>query len=333
MILIIVSGLIAMLLTLILGVPYLDFLKKKMLQQYIRDDVSALHAKKAGTPTMGGIIIVGSAVISAILSLFMETAFSTILVLSLITIILYCYTGYQDDIKKIHKKQNEGLTAKGKLILQIIVALLPALYMLYAGYVESGNIMTFTEKTAINFFNIFELNLGLIYPFFAIFVIIGSSNAVNLTDGLDGLAAGCSFLAFTALAILCQINDYTGLAIISAAIAGACLGFLYFNFNPAKIFMGDTGSLALGGALGTIAILSKNEFWLLFIGIIFIIETLSVIIQVTSFKTTGKRVFKMSPIHHHFELCGWSEKKIVYTFWGITLLFCILAILIRLFVV
>ena len=322
MILIFVAGLIAMLLTLILGVPYLDFLKKKMYGQYIREDVSQLHAQKAGTPTMGGLLIVATAVISAILSLFMEPAISTILVLSLITIILYCYTGYQDDIKKIHKKQNKGLSARGKLALQIIVALLPALYMVYV------------DKTAINIFNIWNIDLGMwLYPIFAIFVVIGSSNAVNLTDGLDGLAGGCSFLAFTTLAILCQINDYTGLAIIAAAIAGSCLGFLYFNKFPAKIFMGDTGSLALGGALGTLAILSKNEFWLLFIGIIFIIETLSVIIQVTSFKTTGKRVFKMSPIHHHFELCGWKEQKIVYTFWGVTLLCCILAVVIRLFVV
>lgn len=322
MILIFVAGLIAMLLTLILGVPYLDFLKKKMYGQYIREDVSQLHAKKAGTPTMGGLLIVTTAVISAILSLFMESAISTILVISLITIILYCYTGYQDDIKKIHKKQNKGLSARGKLALQIIVALLPALYMVYV------------DKTAINIFNIWNIDLGMfLYPIFAIFVVIGSSNAINLTDGLDGLAGGCSFLAFTTLAILCQINGYTGLAIIAAAIAGSCLGFLYFNKFPAKIFMGDTGSLALGGALGTLAILSKNEFWLLFIGIIFIIETLSVIIQVTSFKTTGKRVFKMSPIHHHFELCGWKEQKIVYTFWGVTLLCCILAVVIRLFVV
>jgi len=322
MILIFVAGLIAMLLALILGVPYLEFLKKKMLRQYIRDDVANLHAQKAGTPTMGGLLIVGTAVVAAILSLFMESAFSTILVISLITIILYCYTGYQDDIKKIHKKQNEGLSARGKLILQIAVALLPALYTQFI-----------LHTTVINIFNVWEVDIGWLYPFFTIFVIIGSSNAVNLTDGLDGLAGGCSFLAFSTLAALCQINSYTGLAIVSAAIAGSCLGFLYFNKFPAKIFMGDTGSLALGGALGMIAILSRNEFWLLFLGIIFIIETLSVIIQVTSFKTTGKRVFKMSPIHHHFELCGWKEQKIVYTFWGITLLFCILAVLIRLYVV
>ncbi len=324
MILIFVAGLIAMLLTLILGVPYLDFLKKRMLQQYIREDVSAMHAQKAGTPTMGGLLIVGTAVVSSILSLFMESAFSTILLISLITIILYCYTGYQDDIKKIHKKQNKGLSARGKLILQIIVALLPALYMVYV------------DKTAINFFNVqgWDIDLGAwLYPIFAVFVVIGSSNAINLTDGLDGLAGGCSFLAFSTLSALCFINDYIGLAIVAAAIAGSCLGFLYFNKFPAKIFMGDTGSLALGGALGTLAILSKNEFWLLFIGIIFIIETLSVIIQVTSFKTTGKRVFKMSPIHHHFELCGWKETKIVYTFWGVTFVFCLAALAIRLFVV
>ena len=324
MTLIFVAGLIALLLTLILGVPYLAFLKEKMLQQYIRDDVASLHAQKSGTPTMGGLLIVGAAVVSAILSLFMAEAFSTILILSLVTIVLYCYAGYTDDIKKIHKKQNKGLSARGKLALQIIVALLPALYMVYV------------DKTAINFFNVpgWDFDLGKIfYPIFAIFVVIGSSNAVNLTDGLDGLAGGCSFIAFSTLAALCQINGYTGLAIVSAAIAGGCLGFLYFNKFPAKIFMGDTGSLALGGALGTIAILSKNEFWLLFIGIIFIIETLSVIIQVTSFKTTGKRVFKMSPIHHHFELCGWKETKIVYTFWGITLIFSLIALAVRLFVV
>ena len=322
MILIFVAGLIALLLTVILGVPYLEFLKKKMLQQYIRDDVASMHAQKAGTPTMGGLLIVGVAVVAAVLSLFMAEAFSTILNLSLLTIILYCYAGYTDDIKKIHKKQNKGLSARGKLALQIIVALLPALYMVYV------------DKTAINIFNVWNFELGkFIYPIFAVFVVIGSSNAINLTDGLDGLAGGCSFIAFSTLAALCQINGYTGLAIVSAAIAGSCLGFLYFNKYPAKIFMGDTGSLALGGAFGTIAILSKNEFWLLFLGIIFIIETLSVIIQVTSFKTTGKRVFKMSPIHHHFELSGWKETKIVYTFWGITLAFCIMALAIRLFVV
>ena len=322
MTLIFVAGLIALLLMLILGVPYLEFLKNKMLQQYIREDVAKMHAQKAGTPTMGGLLIVGTAVVAAVLSLFMAEAFSTILILSLITIVLYCYAGYTDDIKKIHKKQNQGLSARGKLALQVIVALLPALYMVYV------------DKTAINIFNVWNFELGkFIYPIFAIFVIIGSSNAINLTDGLDGLAGGCSFIAFTTLAAMCQINGYTGLAIVSAAIAGSCLGFLYFNKFPAKIFMGDTGSLALGGAFGTIAILSKNEFWLLFLGIIFIIETLSVIIQVTSFKTTGKRVFKMSPIHNHFELCGWKETKIVYTFWGITLIFSLIALAVRLFVV
>ena len=162
MILVFVAGLIALLLTMILGVPYLEFLKEKMLQQYIREDVSKLHAQKAGTPTMGGLLIVGSAVVAAVLSLFMAEAFSTILVLSLITIVLYCYAGYTDDIKKIHKKQNKGLSARGKLALQIIVALLPALYMVYV------------DKTSINFFNVagWDFELGKIfYPIFAVFVV------------------------------------------------------------------------------------------------------------------------------------------------------------------
>ncbi|MDD3594714.1 MAG: phospho-N-acetylmuramoyl-pentapeptide-transferase [Candidatus Gastranaerophilales bacterium] len=321
MTLVFVSGLIALLLTMIAGVPYLDFLKKKTLGQYIREEVPERHNQKAGTPTMGGIIIVVSAIVASVVSLFMAEAISAIGIMSLITIALYCFTGYQDDIKKITKKHNEGLSVRGKLMLQIAVAILPAFYMVYV------------NNTAINFFNLYQLDLGWFYPLFAILIVIGSSNAVNLTDGLDGLAAGNSFIAFTTLAVLAFINGYTSLSIISAAIAGACLGFLYFNKYPAKIFMGDTGSLALGGALGALAILSKNEFWLLFIGIIFIIETLSVIIQVISFKTTGKRVFKMSPIHHHFELCGWSELKIVYTFWAVTLVFCVLAVVIRLLMV
>ncbi len=321
MTIIFVAGLIAMLLTMTLGTPYLDLLKKKMLGQYIREDVPANHAQKAGTPTMGGILIVMPAIIASVLGLYMAEQVSAIAIMSLITIALYCYTGYQDDIKKITKKQNQGLTARGKLLLQIFVALLPALYMVYV------------DKTSINIFNIWDIELGWFYPIFAMFIVIGSSNAVNLTDGLDGLATGTSFLAFTSLTILSFINGYTMLSMISATIAGSSLGFLYFNRHPAKIFMGDTGSLALGGALGTLSILSKNEFWLIFIGIIFIIETLSVIIQVTSFKTTGKRVFKMSPIHHHFELCGWSEVKIVYVFWAIALIFCIIGLLLRMFVV
>jgi phospho-N-acetylmuramoyl-pentapeptide-transferase len=153
-----------------------------------------------------------------------------------------------------------------------------------------------------------------------------------LTDGLDGLACGTSLFAFIASTIICLFTGYVDLAIVSAAIAGSCIGFLYYNKYPAKIFMGDTGSLALGGALGTLAVLSKSELWLLLIALVFIIETLSVIIQVISFKTTGKRVFKMSPIHHHFELCGWHETKIVYMFWIISAISCVCAVLLSIHV-
>ena len=206
-----------------------------------------------------------------------------------------------DDLIKIKGHKNEGLTAKAKFMLQLAVAALPAFYLIFA------------HQTEISFLN-FHIDLGFFYPIFAVFMIVGSSNAVNLTDGLDGLAASCSFFAFLSCTILCFLNGYIDLAIVSAASLASCAGFYYYNKKPAKIFMGDTGSLALGGLLAVIAIMGKFELWLIPIAIVFICETLSVMIQVTSFKLFKRRVFKMSPIHHHFELLGWSEKRIVYTF-------------------
>jgi phospho-N-acetylmuramoyl-pentapeptide-transferase len=315
MVLVYVSGLIALLLTLILGVPYLDFLKKKMYGQYIREESPASHKSKAGTPTMGGIIIVIPAIIAAASSLFMAEKFTIRVFLLLLTFAFFCLAGYEDDITKVTKRQNKGISAGGKLILQILISLIPSLYLL------------FTNNTEISLFGFGSINLGLLYPIFSVFIITASSNAVNLTDGLDGLAGGTSLFAFIATTIICLLNGYIDLAIVSAAVAGSCAGFLYYNKYPAKIFMGDTGSLALGGALGALAVLSKSELWLLFIAFVFIIETLSVIIQVISFKTTGKRVFKMSPIHHHFELCGWHETKVVSMFWIISAISCFTAVL------
>jgi phospho-N-acetylmuramoyl-pentapeptide-transferase len=315
MVLIYVSGLIALLLTLISGVPYLDFLKKKMYGQYIREDCPASHSLKAGTPTMGGIIIVIPAIIAAASSLFMAETITIRAFLLLSCFALFCLAGYLDDIRKVTKRQNKGLSARRKLIFQVIIAFIPAIYILLTG------------DTEISLFGKGTINLGLLYPIFAAFVITGTSNAVNLTDGLDGLAAGTSFFAFLASTIICLLSGYIDLAIVSAAIAGSCIGFLYYNKHSAQIFMGDTGSLALGGALGAIAVFAKSELWLLLIGFIFIIETLSVIIQVVSFKTRGKRVFKMSPIHHHFELCGWPETKVVYMFWTISAITCLSAVL------
>lgn len=309
--LIYVAALVSLLLTLIAGVPYLEFLKKKLYGQVIREDGPSSHAKKAGTPTMGGIIIVIPSLFAASLALILDQKTGADTFIVLLTYSLFMLAGFQDDIRKILRKQNKGLSAGGKLLIQILIALIPALYM------------TFLGLRTISLSNLFNINLGYFYPIFAVLVIVGASNAVNLTDGLDGLAAGTSSFALIAAAIICALFGRYDLAIVSAAIAGSCFGFLYYNKYPAKIFMGDTGSLALGGVLGTLAVVGKFELSLLIIGLIFVIETLSVILQVISFKTTGKRIFKMSPIHHHFELSGWSEQKVVYTFCGLAIFFAI----------
>ncbi len=314
MILVPVAALIAFVLSLLLGVAYIDFLKKKTMSQYILDEAPDRHKEKSGTPTTGGFFIVLSSLIAAVVALFMAEKTSTGAFLLLITFVFYMFAGMQDDIQKIEKHQNKGLSARGKLFLQIAIAILPVLFVTISG----RTFITFGDYT---------LNLGWFYPIFGIFVITGVSNAVNLTDGLDGLAASNMVISLMALVFINLIMGNIDLAIICAAIAGACLGFLYFNKYPAKVFMGDTGSLALGGVLGTIAVMGKFELWLIPIGIIFLCETLSVILQVTSYKLTGKRIFKMSPIHHHFELCGWGEKKIVFVFSLITFIFCAGAVL------
>ena len=313
MIMIAVSALITLTLCLLLGVPYLAFMKKKMYGQYIREEVKILHEKKNKTPTTGGVFIVVSIIIGSLIALFMAEELSTRAIIVLMTLIFYMFTGFEDDIKKIKGKQNEGLSPRAKLMLQVAVSMLPALYLIME------------HQTTLTFFG-FNFDLWYFYPLFAVFMIVGSSNALNLTDGLDGLAAGCSFFAFLACALICWHSGYNDIAIIAIAASASSLGFLYFNKNPAKIFMGDTGSLALGGMLATVAIMGKFELWLIPIAIIFISETLSVMLQVASFKLTGKRIFKMSPIHHHFELSGWSEKKIVAVFCTITAIFGALAV-------
>lgn len=315
MILATVACLIALVLTLLLGIPYLTFLKKKMYGQYIREECPSSHAAKQGTPTMGGVIIILPAIIVSVLVLFMAQQPSIEAFLALITISFFAMAGYRDDIIKITEKHNKGLSAGAKLLLQIAIALLPAFYMCVQ------------KSTEIYLFSDISIDLGWLYPIFAVFLIVGTSNAVNLTDGLDGLAAGTSVFAFAACGLISLMQGRADIAILCFAFAGSCAGFLYFNKFPAKVFMGDTGSLALGGALGVFAVLGKFELWLLPIGIIFFIETLSVMLQVASFKLTGKRIFKMSPIHHHFELCGWKETKVVGVFWTIGALFAILSVI------
>jgi len=305
-----VAGLISLLLTLILGKPYIEFLKKAFAGQYIYEMAPENHAKKAGTPTMGGLIIVDCAIVAIILAFVMMQKISIDSLIAIFVFVLYAIIGFVDDYKKNKKKENKGLTPRGKMSLQILAAAAPALYMVHTGETQIAGI-----------------NLGFWYVFAATFIVVGSSNAVNLTDGLDGLASGLSVFSFLGCAIIFGLQGNIELAVISAAVASACAGFLYYNNNPAQVFMGDTGSLALGGLLGALAVLGKFELLLLPLAIIFIIETLSVIIQVTSFKLTGKRVFKMAPIHHHFELLGWSEVKVVKTFWFIGGVFALLAVL------
>ncbi len=303
MIMLAVAFLLGLILCLLFGVPYIDFLKKKILCQYVKDLAPASHAQKDGTPTTGGVFIILAVILASIVVLALAQRLSTEALIIILTLVFYALAGFQDDYLKIKQKKNDGLSARGKLLRQIAIALLPILYLM----LTSSNGGDFSIGHYV-------IHFGWWYPILAVFIITGASNAYNLTDGLDGLAASTGIPAFVACAIIALFSGHPEVAIIAASVAGALLGFLYYNKPKAQVFMGDTGSLALGGLLGTLAVLGKFEFLLVFIGGVFVMETLSVILQVASFKTTGKRIFKMSPIHHHFELCDWSEKKIVVVF-------------------
>lgn len=316
MIMITIAFLLGMVLCMLFGVPYIDMLKKKMIGQYVKELAPENHAKKQGTPTTGGVFIILAIIMASVTTLLLAQKMTTIALITIITLVFYAFAGFQDDYIKIKDKTNDGLSARGKLFRQIAIALLPTLFLI----ITNPNATIFSIGS-------FSIDLKWLYPLFSVLVITGASNAYNLTDGLDGLAAGCGVPTFIACAIIAFFSGETEIAIISATVAGALLGFLKFNKPKAEVFMGDVGSLAIGGLLGTIAILGKFEFLLIFVSAVFIVETLSVIIQVTSFKTTGKRVFKMAPIHHHFELLGWNEKKIVVVFSLVSLILSAVAVL------
>jgi phospho-N-acetylmuramoyl-pentapeptide-transferase len=311
--------LLGFLITVLLSPIFIPFLRRLKFGQSIRDEGPKSHQKKTGTPTMGGIMILFSIIVTTLVMTgkFSDPTIKTYLLL--FVTVGFGILGFLDDFIKVVMKRNLGLTSLQKLIGQILIS------VVFFIFLKQLDFSTAIEIPIVNY----SFDLGYFYALFIIFWLVGFSNAVNLTDGLDGLVSGTSAIAFGAFAVLAWSQSQFEVAIFSVAIVGAVLGFLVFNAHPAKVFMGDTGSLALGGAIAAIAILTKMEIILLVIGGVFVIETLSVILQVASFKTTGKRIFRMSPLHHHYELLGWSEWKVVVTFWTVGLLFSIIGIYIE----
>lgn len=312
MIMVTVAFLLGLIICLLLGVPYIDFLKKRLFNQSIKDVAPQTHAKKEGTPTTGGVFIIAAIIVASVIVLMIAQKFNAIGCVILITLLFYALAGFQDDYLKIKGKTNDGLSVRAKLIRQILIALLPTCYVMLS------------VNSAVNF-GTFSLDFGYFYPLFAVFIITGASNAYNLTDGLDGLAASTGIPVFIVFSLILLASGCPEGAIISSATAGALVGFLKYNKFKAQVFMGDTGSLAIGGLMGTLAVIGKEEFLIAILAGIFILETLSVILQITSFRLTGKKLFKMTPFHHHYELIGWSETRIVLFFTAISVLFSLLA--------
>ncbi|PRO65316.1 phospho-N-acetylmuramoyl-pentapeptide-transferase [Alkalicoccus urumqiensis] len=298
---------LSFLLTVFLSPVLIPFFRKLKFGQSIRSEGPETHHKKTGTPTMGGVIFLAAAAVTAmIIGGQFHTLGLEIWLLLLVTI-GFGLLGFLDDYIKVVKKRNLGLTSKQKFLGQVVISVIVYAALTYQGISTAVGIPG-TE---------WSVDLGVFYLPFIIIMLVGASNAVNLTDGLDGLVAGTAACAFTAFAVIAALSGMEASAVFAMAVTGALLGFLVFNAHPAKIFMGDTGSLALGGAIAMLAILTKTEVLLVLIGGVFVVETLSVIIQVASYKLRKRRVFKMSPLHHHFELSGWSEWRVVLTFWSV----------------
>ena len=328
----ILSTLTALIFCLALGHPVIKYLKNQRYGQVIRTLGPQSHLEKGGTPTMGGLLILGSIIFSSLCWGNLENRFLWIL---LFVISSFGILGFLDDYLKLKKQNSDGLSGKAKLFWQTLFALLAVsvLYITAETPQETSLILPFFKN--------FSLELGLSFILISLFVIVGSSNAVNLTDGLDGLAIMPSVMVAGGLGLVAYMSgniifsEYLNIPylpnsgeilIVCGSLIGAGIGFLWFNTYPAQIFMGDVGSLSLGAALGTIAVIIRQEVILAIMGGVFVMETLSVIIQVISFKLRGKRVFKMSPIHHHFELSGWAEPKIIVRFWIITLVLVLFAL-------
>jgi phospho-N-acetylmuramoyl-pentapeptide-transferase len=322
----ILGVLTALVISFIVGPIMIRKLSHYQIGQHVRDDGPEAHLTKAGTPTMGGALILVAVAISTLLWSDLSNRYVWVV---LIVTMLFGAVGWVDDYRKLVKKQSEGLKAREKYLWQTVGGLGAALYLYYTATqpIETSLIVPFFKDVVIP--------LGWFFIIFAYLVIVGSSNAVNLTDGLDGLAILPTVLVAAGLGIVAyatgnvKFAEYLGIPFVSGAgevvvfcgaIAGAGLGFLWFNAYPAMVFMGDVGALALGAALGVVAVVVRQELVLLIMGGVFVIETLSVIIQVASFKMTGKRIFRMAPLHHHFELKGWPEPRVIVRFWIITVI-------------
>ena len=342
------ASLTAMFTGLIIGPLVINRLREFQIGQYIREEGPKAHQKKAGTPTMGGVLIVISVIVPTLLWADLSNPFVWIAVLSTAA---FGAIGFADDYTKVVRKRNLGLTARAKLGYQIAVSVLIAVALI--AMQDRG---MYSTKLVVPFFKQFHPDLVIdrllhnpdlwplaFIPFiaFVVLILVGSTNAVNLTDGLDGLAIGCTLIAAGALTVLTYVSGHATFAtylelprmpqvgemtVFCGAMVGASIGFLWYNAHPAEVFMGDVGSLALGGAIGTVAVIIKQELLLPFIGGVFVIEALSVILQVASYKLRKKRIFKMAPIHHHFELMGWSESKIIVRFWIASLVFALFAL-------
>jgi phospho-N-acetylmuramoyl-pentapeptide-transferase len=342
------ASITALFTALIIGSLVINRLREFQIGQFIREEGPKAHLKKSGTPTMGGLLIVISTVVPTLLWADLSNRFVWLVVFA---ICAFGAIGFSDDYLKVVHRRNLGLTARSKLGLQIATSVLIAValiamqtYGLYSTKLMFPFVKQFRPDLIVErLLRHPELWPLAFLPFigFVALVIVGSSNAVNLTDGLDGLAIGCTIIAAGALTVLTYVSGHATfasylelermpqvgeLAIFCGAMVGSAIGFLWYNAHPAEVFMGDVGSLALGGAIGTVAVIIKQELLLPFIGGVFVIEAISVILQVASYKFRKKRIFKMAPIHHHFELLGWSESKIIVRFWIASLVFALFAL-------
>lgn len=325
------ATLTALLISLIIAPWFIRKVGQYQVKQYIRDDGPASHQNKAGTPTMGGVFIIFSVLFSV---LFWADLSNPFVLLLLFVAIAFGLIGFLDDLLMIRRRNSKGLSTRSKFLWEIVIALGVGVFL----YLEPS----YNTQLSLPFFKEVRPDLGLGYIFLIAFIIVGTSNAVNLTDGLDGLAIGPYLIAISTYLILSYLAGHVKIAeylqipfisnvgevtVVCGALVGASVGFLWFNTYPAQIFMGDVGALPLGALLGTVAILAKHEILLVLVGGIFVIETVSVIIQVGFFKATnGRRIFRMAPVHHHFELKGWPEPKVIVRFWIIAAILSLMAI-------